>query len=152
MADETQPFRGINWRQTFPFINIFRGFRVAVHPSKLLLALAALLLLYVGGRFLDAIWPAQHLAAPGEIELYEQSQLLRSDTFELARRTVRADIERVHSDRLVALQGAERKFTREEANEAARDGDGLGYIKDDIIARRDKAALAADELILYLKV
>ena len=46
MADEplssSQPLvlRGINWRETFPFTHIFRGFRIAIHPSKLMLGLA----------------------------------------------------------------------------------------------------------------
>ena len=45
MADEPQQIRGINWRETFPFTHLFRAFRVAVHPSKLMLGLIALLIL-----------------------------------------------------------------------------------------------------------
>lgn len=56
MADEAQTIRSINWREVFPFTHLFRAFRVAVHPSKLLLALAALLLIYAGGRLLDVAW------------------------------------------------------------------------------------------------
>jgi hypothetical protein len=66
MADEAQTIRSINWREVFPFTNLFRAFRVAVHPSKLLLALAALLLIYAGGRALDAVWPDRYSAAPAE--------------------------------------------------------------------------------------
>src|SRR5688500_8896048 len=68
MADEAQTIRAINWREVFPFTNLFRAFRIAVHPSKLVLALAALLVLYLGGRIMDAVWPAQHSAVHGEIE------------------------------------------------------------------------------------
>ena len=58
MADEplssSQPLvlRGINWRETFPFTHIFRGFRIAIHPSKLILGLIAphLLDLWEAGR------------------------------------------------------------------------------------------------------
>ena len=57
MAEEPLVVRGISRRHTFPFINIFRAFRVAVHPSKLVLALVALLLLYAGGHVLDLCWP-----------------------------------------------------------------------------------------------
>lgn len=76
MADETQPnspivLRSINWREVFPFTNIFRGFRIAVHPSKLVLGLVALLALYLGGRILDGIWPYSSLALHGEVEAYE---------------------------------------------------------------------------------
>ena len=79
MADEplssSQPLvlRGINWRETFPFTHIFRGFRIAIHPSKLILGLIALLSLYAGGRVLDGAWPARHLAVPGEVNDYEHN-------------------------------------------------------------------------------
>src|SRR5437764_12421925 len=76
MADEPQAnpptiLRAINWREVFPFTNIFRSFRVAVHPSKLVLGLMALLMLYIGGRVLDGIWPSKHLALPGEATRFE---------------------------------------------------------------------------------
>lgn len=64
MADESHVIRGINWRETFPFTQIFRAFRVAIHPTKLILALIALLALYAGGRVLDVIWPVQSRAIP----------------------------------------------------------------------------------------
>ncbi|QOV87428.1 DUF1542 domain-containing protein [Humisphaera borealis] len=76
MAEESQSnsptvLRSINWREVFPFTNIFRGFRIAVHPSKLVLGLLALLSLYLGGRVMDAIWPTGSLANPGEIAAYQ---------------------------------------------------------------------------------
>jgi len=46
---------GIQWREVFPFMSLFRTFRLAVHPSKLILALVAVLACYVGGRFLDLL-------------------------------------------------------------------------------------------------
>ena len=58
--------RHIDWPTAFPFTNLFRGFRLAVHPSKLLLALAAVFLLYTGGRILDGLWLNSHQAYPGE--------------------------------------------------------------------------------------
>src|SRR5436305_493844 len=63
MADDSggQVLRGINWREAFPFTHLFRTFRIAIHPSKLILALVALLLLYVGGRVLDGLWPTEYL-------------------------------------------------------------------------------------------
>ena len=61
MADEAQTIRSINWREVFPFTNLFKAFRVAVHPSKLVLALTALLLIYFGGLLLDQVWPNKHL-------------------------------------------------------------------------------------------
>jgi hypothetical protein len=66
MADEAQQIRSINWREVFPFTHLFKAFRVAVHPSKLVLALVALLLIYGGGRFLDAVWMDKHLVTPAD--------------------------------------------------------------------------------------
>src|SRR3712207_4500531 len=72
MADtDPQAIRAINWREVFPFMHIFRAFRVAVHPSKLVLGLLMLLTLYVGGRVLDAVWPSGHLPNHGELAAYE---------------------------------------------------------------------------------
>ena len=71
MADESQTIRGINWRETFPFTNIFKAFRVAVHPSKLVLALAALLLIWLGGLLLDAVWADKHLVQEDERPFYQ---------------------------------------------------------------------------------
>src|SRR5688572_24696922 len=73
MAADPLVIRGINWRETFPFTNIFRAFRVALHPSKLVLALLALLTLYLGGRILDMLWFSKHRAVPAEIALYQRA-------------------------------------------------------------------------------
>ena len=72
MSEDTHVLRGINWRETFPFTNIFRSFRVAIHPSKLILALLAILLLYIGGRTMDWMTPMKYRGVPGEIDGYER--------------------------------------------------------------------------------
>ena len=72
MPEETV-VRGINWKETFPFTLIFRSFRIAIHPSKLVLALLALLAIYCGGRLLDAVWPAAYNGVPEEVGLYEDT-------------------------------------------------------------------------------
>ena len=69
MADEPLVVRGIDWKATFPFVSLFRGFRVAIHPSKLILALVALMLIYFGGKVLDGIWPRDYRAVPAELEI-----------------------------------------------------------------------------------
>lgn len=77
MADEaqTQMIRSINWREVFPFTHLFRAFRIAVHPSKLLLALAALLLIYLGGRVLDGVWREDYKPyGPRSIEEYVRAK------------------------------------------------------------------------------
>jgi hypothetical protein len=86
MADEKQVIRGIDWRETFPFTHLFRSFRIAIHPSKLLLGLAFLILLYVGGRVLDGVWPDKYSvtneekAAYGLIDMGDVARAM-NDTF-----------------------------------------------------------------------
>jgi hypothetical protein len=77
--------RAIDYRAAFAFVQLFRGFRLAIDPSKILLAMAAILMLYTGGRLLDSIWPIQHravqkfsavtatTAADGELPHYRRS-------------------------------------------------------------------------------
>lgn len=56
MADEQQELRRINWHEVFAFTHIFKSFRMAIHPSKMLLALAAIAVVYIGGWILDGVW------------------------------------------------------------------------------------------------
>src|SRR5947209_8146210 len=54
--DPGNTIRSVHWREVFPFLHLFRAFRIAVHPSKLVLGLLGLLALYAGGRILDGVW------------------------------------------------------------------------------------------------
>lgn len=56
MADEKQLLSGIDWQETFGFTNLFRGFRLAIHPGKLVLAFAGLALCLIAGLVLDKLW------------------------------------------------------------------------------------------------
>src|ERR1700733_2067891 len=75
MPDDSQLVRGIDYKSTFPFTLIFKSFRIAIHPSKIVLALIALILIYIGGSVLDEIWPAGSLAVPNELEVYAASRM-----------------------------------------------------------------------------
>src|SRR5688572_28528980 len=142
MADEPQTLRGINWRETFPFTHLFRAFRVAVHPSKLVLGLVLLLSIYAGGRLLDSLWPARHLAVPGEVQLYEESRTggASPQSFMEARRSTRADLEEEYASRL--LEEKVETDPKEAANEA-RGGGELDDLKEKIVTRRNDAVAAA---------
>src|SRR5688572_13527497 len=109
-ADEphgTQVIRGIDWRSTFPFTLIFRSFRIAIHPSKLFLALAALLLIYAGGRLLDGIWTLwpEHRALWNEPKVFEVSREADtpSESFRQQRRQQRAGIEARYKEALAQI-------------------------------------------------
>src|SRR5215210_2822836 len=108
MADEPHVIRGINWRETFPFINIFRAFRIAIHPSKLVLALLALLTLYFGGRILDGLWVNKHKAVPGEIALYETSR--DSTQYDQRREDIRKRAADIYAGFLTRLNKQEERY------------------------------------------
>ncbi|HEV8607646.1 MAG TPA: hypothetical protein VGQ99_20085 [Tepidisphaeraceae bacterium] len=122
MADEPHVIRGINWREAFPFTNIFRAFRIAIHPSKLVLALLALLVLYFGGRVLDGLWMNRYKAVPGEIAIYERSRT--SEQFFNDRNAIRETA----ADRYTrGLQVLATKKTEEK----------FKHLNDPVAARRD---------------
>lgn len=57
MADEQHTVRSVSWNEIFGFSHIFKSFKMAIHPSKLLLALLAIALTWVLGAFvMDPIW------------------------------------------------------------------------------------------------
>src|ERR1700709_777877 len=100
MVDESQLLiRGIQWREAFPFTNLFRAFRVAIHPSKIVLGLVALLMLYVGGRILDGLCPVTDRAVPAEASSYEsfQRQAHTGDKFSDYRNQERKAVEASYS-------------------------------------------------------
>jgi hypothetical protein len=55
----------VDWPSLLPFLRLFRSFRMAIHPAKLFTALLLVILLYLSGRLLDAMWG--RVAYPGEI-------------------------------------------------------------------------------------
>ncbi len=58
MADEHDELRHVNWAELFGFTQIFKSFRIAIHPSKMLLALAAIVIVLVAGWAMDLLWRA----------------------------------------------------------------------------------------------
>ncbi len=57
MPDEQQELRRINLAEAFPFTQLFRSFRLAIHPHKLVLALVALAMTCALGWVMDLLWP-----------------------------------------------------------------------------------------------
>jgi hypothetical protein len=56
MAEESGEVRRVNWSEIFSFTLIFKSFKLAIHPSKLALALGGILLVYGFGWLLTGIW------------------------------------------------------------------------------------------------
>ena len=143
MADaEPLSIRGIHWRDALPVTHLFRAFRVAIHPSKIGLAMAALLVLYVGGTTLDYFWPTYYRAVPDEVLLYERfaSHAAAGQNFDDVRRAHRAGVEQAYADRLLADRLV---ATPDAARTAAQTGEKLDEVKRAILARRQATVDAA---------
>ncbi len=53
MADESQQLPRVNWNEVIAFTHVFKSFRMAIHVSKLALAVAAVLLIWLWASVLD---------------------------------------------------------------------------------------------------
>jgi len=57
MAEEQNVVRSVSWSDVFGFSHIFKSFKMAIHPSKLMLAFAAIAITFVLGKWvMDPIW------------------------------------------------------------------------------------------------
>jgi hypothetical protein len=56
----------VNWQNVLDFTHLFRGFRLAINPAKLAIALLAIFMIYTAGRIFDLAWGAQ--VAPNELQ------------------------------------------------------------------------------------
>ena len=84
MAEEKQELRGIDWQETFSFTHVFRSFRLAIHPSKLVLAFAGLALCVIAGLVLDGLWYAGppiiwNNGSPTELRVFAAGEDLGQD-------------------------------------------------------------------------
>jgi len=71
MANEQDELRRVNWNELFGFTHIFKGFRMAIHPSKMALALGAIVIVLVCGWVMDLLWGAAgQYARDNEINNY----------------------------------------------------------------------------------
>jgi hypothetical protein len=63
---------GIRWPSAFEFTYLFRGFRMAMDPNKLVIALLAIVAIYTGGRFFDGVWGPR--VYKDEIESFQEQR------------------------------------------------------------------------------
>lgn len=79
MPDENAESRRICWSDLLPFTPIFRGFKLAIDVRKLILATAAVLIIYLSGRVLDGIWPKGSSVVVSDDGVSELLVFLKSD-------------------------------------------------------------------------
>jgi hypothetical protein len=144
MADESQTLRYVNWRELFPFTHLFRSFRVAIHPSKLFLGLLLVLLLYAGGRVLDAAWMRAYYPSYDEMDrftAYKWAQE-RGRSFD----AVREDLRQANLNQYASRLKAAGIVTDDQAAmDAARHGKYSSDLERRIITGRNEAIEAADK-------
>jgi len=77
MGENGVELRSVVWTEVFPFLRLFKTFKLAIHFTRLLLGLACVAGCYFGGRILDGIWlgagagvPVGSDAAQTEIDAY----------------------------------------------------------------------------------
>lgn len=143
MAEEAQTIRTIHWQEVLPFTRIFRAFRVAVHPSKLVLGLIGLLILYAGGRAMDGLWADRYLAVPKEVSSYQNYWAQSSKgiaAFESEREQYRERMVEAYASIL-----RERKLVvdRDASLISARKGEYYKDIKGQLMFERNQALAAA---------
>jgi hypothetical protein len=145
MADERMTLSGINWRETFQFTHLFRSFRVAIHPSKLILGLLLLLSLYIGGRVLDAVWPNRHLAVEDEVAQFATYAGGSRAGERLAAYREAQQRDAVEGYRELLYRYEVYKRDDQGAIEAARRGERYGELEDRIERRLDDDVRKARE-------
>jgi hypothetical protein len=144
--DNANAIRSIHWREVFPFLHIFRAFRIAVHPSKLVLGLVALLSLYAGGRIMDAVWPQPYKANYGEAAEYERysAQAQPIGTFQNQIDRTRREMQHEYATRLLAEKIIPATQPGQ-AEEDAAEFKHVGEVKSAIVDARDAAISDADK-------
>ncbi|MEM6315808.1 MAG: hypothetical protein AAF743_17095, partial [Planctomycetota bacterium] len=122
----------VEWGNVFYFTRLFRAFGVAAQPSMLILALAAILTLYVFGQALDGVWRfVSDRVVPGEVELFHQTG--GGADFETALEAKRDDIEAFYASQ-----------QRRIAEGEAFGGVTMAALKEAVIERRENAVAAAE--------
>ena len=103
MIRDTERVRveAVDWLSALPVLHIFKSCRMALGPGKMLLALAIVVLAYLGGRAFDLV--AGRRVSPDEIEQYRQ----------------------------LSPQAFDDYLESREEREAARTGDRLPHRRDD---------------------
>ena len=66
MSNGKNQVNSIDWMALFSFSHIFKSFRIAIHPSKIMLGLAAVISIYLAGSTLDFFWGICGQSVPNE--------------------------------------------------------------------------------------
>jgi hypothetical protein len=157
MADQSTELRRINWSECFPFTHLFKTFRMATSPSKLALALAAVILTGLAGGILDGIWSSKCLPVEGEINGYWQGLDVRAEQVDKFR-SLYEEIDGVSADSVLTpivpeklRRGIAAAAAKAAADKAAADKPANEKVAKAVERFQADRAAAVDEALKMLK-
>jgi len=112
MAEEQQEVRRVNWNELFSVTHVFKSFRMAIHLSKLALALAAVLLIGLLGLALDVVsgWAGVYVASD-EIYSHTSTSVVEFDKWQQRVADAREqEIVKLYTKALNLRQGKQKRF------------------------------------------
>ncbi len=147
MMNDQNEVRRVNWTEVFSFTHIFKSFRMAIQPSKLALALAAIIVLVVSGGVMGWVWSLGGATVyPGEIQAHYQLSETAFDNRMEGMEDSRPD--RIVSSWLNAIaQTTKGNALSEYRSQLTRIGGGGGYYEtalSDALTEEFKEAKAQD--------
>lgn len=93
----------VDWHGMLPFLHLFRSFAMAIHPAKLAVSLMLVVLLYLGGKFIDAAlgpsvyteeFEAYITSTPDEFKAWQEGreEWIRNQLFRIVGSVTQAEI------------------------------------------------------------
>ncbi len=145
MADEQHIVRSVSWNEVFSFTHILKSFKMAIHPSKIILALLAIILTCALGVSMDYVWSGasdSSVVRPGEAWGFWTAP---SRTAFLEDKEQWLEGTRVRS--LAGMLTRMTDMTAKDATRLAKDdfGDGLKRVKKELDRSYEKALTTADD-------
>lgn len=108
--------RDVQWSSVLEFTHLFKSFRLAINPAKIVLALVAIMVIYCAGRVFDTAWGPQ--VFDNEIEIYQTS---RPETFRrLREERISARENSLHVQLATAAASARETLTEEQISDLAK--------------------------------
>lgn len=130
-ADNGVELNRIAWSQAFPFVRLFKTLRLALDFKRLVLGLAAVVLVYLGGGCLDWLWGSQY-----GVRMSAERDVLRSEIAIYA----------TQSPSDFALWGKQAQAEREVAAMVALSEAGIKITPQEVARRLEKGSVRAQVL------
>ena len=145
MSEQELKTNGSSWWQQLLFLRIFQGFRLAVQPGKLAVALLGVILLFLGGWLLDWLTPHSAMVLTdvettmqmAEETGYDFGAYSELEAYVLEVPGIRTDPQGYHAylrDKneafLSGQLGSDEDFNKVDDPEKIRDGDALDEVKE----------------------